>query len=80
MEKITWQMRSVHDPKNKNWFSFDLIARLLGYEVATGVMDAANSDLLSKNLEKIVKRFSKEEVSATLKRLNKLKVERTKHL
>ena len=79
-EEMTWQVRSKHDPKNKNWFSFDLIAQLLGHKVATGVMDATNSDLLSKNLGKIIKHFRKEEVAETLAKLNKLKSERTQRL
>jgi hypothetical protein len=79
-EELSWEMKSLHDSKKKNWFSFDLIARLLGHEVATGNMDAANSDLLSKNLDNIIMRFRKEEVNATLAKLNELKAGRAKRM
>ena len=79
-ETITWEMRSLHDTRSKNWFSFDLIARLLGHEVATGVMDTANSDLLSKNLGNIITCFRTEEGTATLSKLSQLKAERAKRV
>jgi len=79
-EQITWQIRSMYDPNTRNWFSFDLIARLLGHEISTGVMDAENSDLLSKKLDKIISLFRKEELTATLAELNELKAERAKRL
>src|SRR3954468_20839651 len=52
-EQITWEMRSVYDGRKRNWFSFDLVARLLGYEPETGVMNSSNSELLSGNLKEI---------------------------
>ena len=77
-EQITWQIRSLHDPKSKNWFSFDLIAKLLNFEVCTGLMDAVNSDILSKNLNEIINQFEKNNISKTLVKLNKLIADRTK--
>jgi hypothetical protein len=79
-EAITLEMRSLNDTNGKNWFSFDLIARLLCHETATGVMDTANSDWLSKNLGKIITCFRKENVAATLSELSKLKDERAKRV
>jgi hypothetical protein len=79
-DQITWEMRSLYDSDKRNWFSFDLIARLLGSEIATGVMDPANSELLSRNLGEIIVRFGKDNVTATLDRLNELKAERAKRL
>lgn len=77
-EEITWQIRSLHDPKSRNWFSFDLVASLLGHEVSTGVMDAVNSVLLSENLDSIINLFSREEVTETLTKLGELKAKRAK--
>jgi hypothetical protein len=79
-DEITWQIRSMYDSRKKNWFSFDLVARLLNHEVATGIMGAVNSDLLSKNLERILLRFRKEDATTTLAQLNELKAERAKNI
>ncbi len=78
--EITWQMRSMHDSKKKNWFSFDLISQLLGRQVATGFMDDANSKFLSENIDTVIKLFRKDELSKTLKKLNELKAERIKRI
>lgn len=51
----------------------------LPLETSTGVMDAANSDLLSKNLDRIINFFSKGHVTTTLAKLNEFKTERAKH-
>lgn len=79
-DEITWRIRSLDDRRNNNWFSFDLVSTLLGHRVATGVMDAANSEWLSKHQDKIITRFKKEQVAATLETLNELKAQRTKRI
>lgn len=45
-DAITWEVRSTHDSNPKNWFSFDLVAELLGHNVDTGTMNTANAVLL----------------------------------
>jgi len=79
-EQITLQIRSVHDPKSKNWFSFDLIARLLGQKVPTGLMDATNCELLSKNIDTIIGCFERKKLNETLTKLDEFKNERAKCL
>jgi hypothetical protein len=79
-DEITWQISSMYDSHRKNWFSFDLIAQLLGYEVGTGVMDTVNSELLLKNLDKIIVRFGKGEALTTLAKLSELKAARAKRI
>lgn len=77
-DQITLQMRSMHDSKKRNWFSFDLISQLLGRQAATGVMDPANATFLSDNIDEIIGRFRANQLSETLNELNRLKAERTK--
>ena len=77
---ITWEIRSLYDSSNKNWFSFDLVSHLLGHQVKSGIMNPENSALLLSNLGQIINRFRKENVAATVKKLNELKAERAKRM
>ena len=79
-EELTWRIRSTYDSSKRNWFSFDLVAQLLGHDVSTGVMTEENCELLKKDLPEILDRFSESRVSATLRTLKRLKAERTKRI
>jgi hypothetical protein len=73
---LLWKIRSLHDPDEWNWFSFDLFAGTIGCEVMTALMTSENSELLKNNLDTIIALFAKEKLNATLAQLNVLRVER----
>lgn len=79
-DAITFEMRSLYDSDNKNWFSFDLIGQALGYQAANGLMNEANADFLARNVDELVALFSKENISGTLKKLNDLEAIRAKRM
>ena len=79
-EQITWWIRSMYDSRENNWFLFDLVVRWLGLGTVTGVMDAPNSKLLSRELGRIIIGFRKDVVDETIAKLNKLKMERSRHM
>jgi hypothetical protein len=80
LEAITCEVRSLHDTRSRDWFSFDLIAGLLGHQVESGLMNSTNRQLLSRLLPDIVNRFKKENSDATLQTLRSLRAQRTSKL
>lgn len=79
-DELTWEMRSLYDSNNKNWFSIDLISKLLGRTTDTGLMDPANCDFLSRNIDDIMIRFQEDRASDTINSLRKLKSERARRM
>lgn len=79
-DEITWQIRSLYDSNNRNWFSFDLVAQLLGYQINTAIMDKKNSELLSRNTGQIIMRFKKDCALESIDRLNELEKRRSKKM
>lgn len=79
-DEITWQIRSLYDSDKRNWFSFDLVAQLLGCQVNTAIMDKKNSELLSRNAGQIIMRFKKDCALDSLDRLNELEKIRSKKM
>ena len=79
-DELTWEMRSLHDSNKKNWFSIDLISKLLGHSTDTGLMNTDNCDFLSENMDEIMARFREEEAQDTIVKLHKLEIERAKRM
>ena len=79
-DELIWYIRSMYDLNKKNWFSIDLLSRLLGRSTDTGLMDEANSIFLSQNIDEIITRFRKEKYRDTIDELNKLKAERAERM
>jgi hypothetical protein len=76
--EITFEMRSTYDSNKKNWFSFDLVMKLIGQDIRTGVMDENNAKLLIKNIDKIMSRFEEHVAKDTIEKMTKLKANRVK--
>jgi hypothetical protein len=78
-DEITAQFRSVFDTRKNNWYSAEIVLALVGHENCLGVLDDCIGNYLKNELPAIIDRFQKSNVERTLKRLDEIEKERTKH-
>lgn len=74
------EFRSAYE-KKQNWYSIDLIRKLItGEKEYHSIMDEENAKFLENNFTEVVDYFSHANLSETLKKLEKLKLKRSKDL
>jgi hypothetical protein len=78
-DEITAQFRSVFDTRKNNWYSAEIVLALVGHENCLGVLDDRIGNYLKNDLPAIINRFQKSNVEQTLKKLDEIEKERTKH-
>ena len=78
-DEITAQFRSVFDKRKNNWYSAEIVLALVGHDNCLGVLDDGIGTYLKNDLPAIIDRFQKSNVERTLKRLDEIEKERTKH-
>lgn len=75
------EFHSLYDKKGKNWYSFDLVRRLMKEEDKYySVLDGDNGLFIQNNLEQILALFNQDVVEHTLMTLELLKKKRSKEL